>query len=266
MRYASRFRNPTRVWCVKILAFALAIVPVAILMTNDDAAAQTLVNLAIEPAAVDEDGGLQVVTVTATVQDTSIVRTAPIIIALRPVLDQSTATIPDDLVATSLDQPIIIAADQTEVVLEVTVIPTDDEIYEGPETLVVVGVEIPSGDPLTMPVSLVINDNEPMPTFSLSAMPEMVNEGGGPQVVTVKATATVASSVPTVIALAPVLEQSTATVPDDLVAAPLDQPIIIAPGQTEGVLEVTVVPTDDEIYEGTETLVVVGVGEKRVIR
>ena len=261
MRYASRFRNPTRVWCVKILAFALAIVPVAVLMTNDDAAAQTLVNLAIDPATVDEDGGLQVVTVTATVQDTSVARTAPIIIALRPVPDQSTATIPDDLVATSLDQPIVIAADQTEVVLEVTVIPTDDMIYEGTETLVVVGVAIPSGDVLTMPVSLEINDNEPMPVFSLSATPAMVDEGGGPQVVTVKATATVASTVPTVIALAPVLEQSTATFPDDLTASPLDQPIVIAPGETEGVLEVTVVPTDDEIYEGTETFVVVGVGE-----
>ena len=49
MRYASRFRNPTRVWCVKILAFALAIVPAIVLMTNEDAAAQTLVNLTIDP-------------------------------------------------------------------------------------------------------------------------------------------------------------------------------------------------------------------------
>ncbi|MDE0002561.1 MAG: hypothetical protein OXQ29_07690 [Rhodospirillaceae bacterium] len=261
MRHASRFRNPTRVWCVKILAFALAIVPAIVLMTNEEAAAQTLVNLAIDPTSVDEDGGPQVVTVRATVQDTSIARTLPIIIALSPVLDQSTVTLPDDLVATPLDQPIVIAPDQTEGVLEVTVIPLDDEIYEGTETLVVVGVGIPSGDPITMPVSLEINDNESMPTFSLSATPEMVHEGGGPQVVTVKATATVASTVPTVIALAPVLEQSTATFPDDLTATPLDQPIVIAAGQTEGVLEVTVVPSDDEIYEGTETFVVVGVGE-----
>lgn len=260
MRYASRFRNPTRVWCVKILAFALAIVPVAVLMTNEDAAAQTLVNLSIDPVSVDEDGGPQVVSVRATIQDTSIVRTLPINIALRPVSDQSTATIPDDLVATPLDQPIVIAPDQTESVLEVTVVPTDDEIYEGTETLVVVGVETPSGDPLTMPVSLAINDDEPMPAFSLSATPDMIDEGGGPQVVTVKATATVASSVPTVIALAPVFDQSTATFPDDLVATPLDQPIVIAAGETEGVLEVTVVPTDDNIYEGTETVVIVGVG------
>ncbi|MDE2729451.1 MAG: hypothetical protein OXI19_15610 [Gemmatimonadota bacterium] len=261
MRYASRFRNPTRVWCVKILAFALAIVPAIVLMTNEEAAAQTLVNLTIDPTSVDEDGGPQVVTVRATVQDTSIARTLPIIIALNPVLDQSTVTLPDDLVATPLDQPIVIAPDQTEGVLEVTVIPLDDEIYEGTETLVVVGLGIPSGDPITMPVSLEINDNESMPTFSLSADPEMVDEGGGPQVVTVKATATVASTEPIVIALAPVLEQSTATFPDDLTAAPLDQPIVIAPGQTEGVLEITVVPSDDEIYEGTETFVVVGVGE-----
>ena len=77
------------------------------------------------PASVDEDGGPQVVTVRATVQDTSIVRTVPII-ALRSirVLEQSTATLPDDLVATPLDQPIVIAPDQTEGVLEVTVIPT----------------------------------------------------------------------------------------------------------------------------------------------
>ncbi|MXY96561.1 MAG: hypothetical protein F4Z29_02160, partial [Gemmatimonadetes bacterium] len=260
MRYTSGYRNLTRVWSVRVLVFALVLAPAAVLTTHEDAKAQTMVNLTVDPASVDEDGGPQMVTVRATVQDTA---TANIIIALRPVSDESTATIPDDLVATPLDQPIVIAAGQTEGVLQVTVIPTDDEIYEGTETLVVEGVEIPTdtGRYTIMPVSLEINDNDPMPTFSLSASPEMVDEGGGPQVVAVKATATVASSVSTVIALAPLLEQSTATFPDDLVATPLDQPIVIAAGQTEGVLEVTVVPVDDAIYEGTETFVVVGVGE-----
>ena len=259
MRYTSGYRNLTRVWSVRILVFALVLAPAAVLTTHEDATAQTVVNLAVDPASVDEDGGPQMVTIRATVQDTA---SAPIIIALRPVTDQSTATLPDDLVATPLDQPIVIAAGQTEGVLEVTVIPTDDEIYEGTEALVVEGVEIPTdtGRYSIMPVSLEIIDDDPMPTFALSASPAMVDEGGGPQVITVKATATVASSVPTVIALAPVLEQSTATFPDDLVATPLDQPIVIAAGQTEGVLEVTVVPADDAIYEGTETIVVVGVG------
>ena len=257
MRRSFGFRNPARVWCVRTLAFVLAFAPAAGLTTHEDAVAQTMVNLAVEPASVDEDGGPQVVTVRATVPAAT---SAPIIIALVPVFEQSTATLPDDLVATPLDQPIIIAAGQTEGVLEVTVVPTDDEIYEGTETLVVVGVGITTREPLTMPVTLEINDDESMPTFSLSATPDMVDEGGGPQVVTVRATATVASAGPTVIALRPVFEQSTATFPDDLAASPLDQPITIAPGQTEGVLEVTVVPTDDEIYEGTETFVVLGVG------
>ena len=259
MRYTSGYRSLTRVWSVRILVFALALAPASVLTIRADVSAQTTVDLAVEPASVDEGGGPQMVTIKATVQDTA---RAPIIIALNPVLDQSTATLPDDLVATPLDQPIVIAAGQTEGVLVVTVVPTDDAIYEGTETLVVEGVEIPTptGRYLIMPVSLEINDDDPMPTFTLSASPDMIDEGGGPQVVTVKATASVASSVPTVIALAPVLDQSTAAIPGDLTAQPLDQPIVIAPEQTEGVLEVTVVPTDDAIYEGTETFVVVGVG------
>ena len=258
MRYTTGHRNLTRVWSVRILVFALILAPAAVLTTQEDATAQTLVNLAVEPASVDEDGGPQVVTIRASVPDSA---TAPIIIALNPVLEESTVTLPDDLVATPLDQPIVIATGQTEGVLAVTVTPIDDEIYEGTETLAVVGVGIPSGELLTTVATLEINDDDPMPTFTLSASPEAVDEGGGPQVVTVKATATIASSVPTTIALRPVPDQSTAAVPDDLVATPLDQPIVIAAGETEGVLEVTVVPTDDDIYEGTETFVVVGVGE-----
>ncbi len=256
MRRAIGFMNPTRIWCIRTLLLILVLTPSAFLAYHKDTAAQTLVNLAVEPESVDEDGGPQVVTIKATATVASAV---PTVIALVPVLDQSTATFPDDLVASPLDQPIVIAPGQTEGILEVTVVPTDDDIYEGTETFVVVGVGT-MGDPLTMPVSLAIIDNEPMPAFSLSATPDMIDEGGGPQVVTVKATATVASSVPTVIALAPVFDQSTATFPDDLVATPLDQPIVIAAGETEGVLEVTVVPTDDNIYEGTETVVIVGVG------
>ena len=256
MRYASGFRNPTRVLCIKFLVFVLALAPAAELTVPEEAAAQAQVNLAIEPASIDENGGPQVLTFRATVPAASNV---PLVIVLSPVLEQSTATIPDDLVAPLDDQAIIILQGQTEGVLEVTVTPTDDDIYEGTETFVIQGVRINS-EPLTMPISLEIIDDESAPTFTLSATPDMLDEGGGPQQVTMRATATVASSVPTVIALAPVLEQSTATIPDDLVASPLDQPIIIPAGQTEGVLEVTVTPTDDDIHEGTETFVVQGVG------
>lgn len=259
MHYTSGYRNLSRVWSVRILVFALALAPAAVLTIHEDVSAQTVVDLSVEPASVDEDGGPQMVTIKATVQDTVSV---PIIIALSPVLEESTATLPDDLVATPLDQPIVIAAGQTEGALVVTVVPTDDATYEGTETLVVEGVEIPTstGRYSIMPVSLEINDDDPMPTYTLSASPDMIDEGGGPQVVTVKATASVASSVPTVIGLAPVLDQSTASIPGDLVAPPLDQTIVIDPEQTEGVLEVTVVPTDDDVYEGTETFVIVGVG------
>lgn len=258
MHYTSGYRNLTRVWGVRILVFALALAPAAVLTIHEDVSAQTVVDLSVEPASVDEDGGPQMVTIKATVQDTA---SAPIIIALSPVLEESTATLPDDLVATPLDQPIVIAAGQTEGALVVTVVPADDAIYEGTETLVVEGVEIPTstGRYSIMPVSLEINDDDPMPTYTLSASPAMIDEGGGPQVVTVKATASVASSVPTEIGLAPVLDQSTASIPGDLTAPPLDQTIVIDPEQIEGVLEVTVVPTDDDVYEGTETFVIVGV-------
>ena len=257
MRRASGFRNPTRHWCFRILVFVLAFAPAAALTTHGGAAAQTPVNLALEPASVDENGGPQVVTVRATVPAAT---SAPIIISLVPVLEQSTAAVPDDLVASPLDQPIIIAAGQTEGVLQVTVLPVNDSLYEGTETFAVLGVGITSREPLTDPVSLEINDDEPAPAITLSTTPDKLDEGGGPQVVTVRAKATVASSASTAITLAPVPEQSTAAVPDDLSASPLDQPLIIAPGQTEGVLEITIAPVDDEIYEGTETFAIRGVG------
>ena len=257
MHYTSGYRHLTRVWSVRILVFVLALAPAAVLTIHEEAEAQLTVTLTVVPASIDENGGTQQVTVRATVPDTSAV---PIVLLLAPVLEQSTATFPDDLVATPLDQPIVIVPGQTEGVLEVTVVPTDDDIYEGTETFVVQGVGVSTGEPLTTPVSLEINDDEQAPTFTLSSSPDMIDEGGGPQVVTVKATASVASSVPTVIGLAPVLDQSTATIPGDLTAPPLDQTIVIAPEQIEGVLEVTVVPTDDDVYEGTETFVIVGVG------
>ena len=257
MHYTSGYRHLTRVWSVRILVFVLALAPAAVLTIHEEAEAQLTVTLTVVPASIDENGGTQQVTVRATVPDTSAV---PIVLLLAPVLEQSTATFPDDLVATPLDQPIVIVPGQTEGVLEVTVVPTDDDIYEGTETFVVQGVGVSTGEPLTTPVSLEINDDEQAPTFTLSSSPDMIDEGGGPQVVTVKATASVASSVPTVIGLAPVLDQSTATIPGDLTAPPLDQTIVIAPEQIEGGLEVTVVPTDDDVYEGTETFVIVGVG------
>ena len=257
MRRASGFGKPSRIWCIRTLAFVLALVPAAVLTAPGEAAAQASVELSIEPASVDENGGSQQVTVKATVPDAS---TMPVVLLLKPVPDQSTATIPDDLMAPSLDQPIVIETGKTEGELVVTVVPADDDVYEGTETFVLVGVAVATGEPLTMPVSLEINDDEQAPTFTLSTTPEMIEEGGGPQQVTITATATVASSESTAIALAHVPGQSTATIPDDLMAPPLDQPIVIAPGETEGVLEITVVPTDDEIYEGAETYVFRGVG------
>ena len=98
--------------------------------------------------------------------------------------------------------------------------------------------------------------------MNLALEPASVDENGGPQVVTVRATVPAATSAPIIISLVPVLEQSTAAIPEDLVASPLDQPIIINAGQTEGVLEITIVPVDDEIYEGTETFAIRGAGAR----
>ena len=261
MRRASGFRKSTRIWCIRTLALVLALAPAAVLATYEDAAAQTSVNLTVEPASVDENGGPQVVTVRATVRDTTSV---PIVMALAPVLEQSTATFPDDLVATPLDQPIIIAPGQTEGVLELTVVPTDDSIYEGTEKFVFLGVGV-TGEPLTMPVSVEINDDEPVPAITLTTTPDRVDEGDGPQVGVVTATASGLSATDLHVGLVPLLEQSTATLigpgADLSVLEFASDPnivITIPAGQSTGSINLTVVPVDDEVYETNEYAVFAG--------
>ncbi len=255
MRRASGFRKSTRVWCIRTLVLVLALTPAAVLATYEDAAAQTSVNLTVEPASVDENGGPQVVTVRATVRDTTSV---PIVMALAPVLEQSTATFPDDLVASPLDQPIVIAPGQTEGILEVTVVPTDDSIYEGTEKFVFLGVGV-TGEPLTMPVSVEINDDEPVPAITLTTTPDRVDEGDGPQVGVVTATASGLSATDLHVGLVPLLEQSTATLIGpgaDLGVLELESDpnivITIPAGQPTGSINLTVVPVDDEVYETNE--------------
>ena len=46
MRRASGFRKSTRVWCIRTLVLVLALTP-AVLVTYEDAAAQTSVNLTV---------------------------------------------------------------------------------------------------------------------------------------------------------------------------------------------------------------------------
>ncbi len=255
MRYTFGLGDHVGGLCVKALLYLLAFVPAAVLTTGGEAEAQPSLTLAIGPSSVDENGGPQQVTITATASEA---RDVPTSIAPALVLEQSTAMFPVDGVVSPLGQPIVIAPGQTEGVLEITVVPVDDLIYEGTERFVFQGVDA-MGLALTPPVTLDIVDDEPVPTITLSTTPDAVEEGGGSQVGVLSATASGLSGMDLHVGLVPLLQQSTATlfgpgadigVPE--LASNPNLVITIPAGQATGSRNLTIVPVDDEIYETDE--------------
>ncbi len=131
----------------------------------------------------------------------------------------------------------------------VTIDPTDDIIFEGSETVIadITSVTSSSGvtESGTQTATVTITDNEVAPTVTLTGTTSIAENAAG--VATLTATLSVAASTATTVTLT----YTGTTAAGDYVASSVT--IIIPAGSLTGT--VTIDPTDDVIFEGSETVI-----------
>ncbi len=158
-----------------------------------------------------------------------------------------TATNGTDYVASSTT--ITILAGQTTGT--VTIDPTDDPLFEGSETVIVDITNVTGGNGATesgtQQATVTITDDETVPTVTLTGTTSIAENAAG--VATLTATLSTPTTVDTVVTVG---YTGTATNGTDYVAS--STTITILAGQTTGT--VTINPTDDPLFEGSETVIV----------
>ena len=219
---------------------------------TDDEMAPT-VALSVDPTSISEDAGDQEVTVTATASGAS---TMDVVIELSK---SGSAVLGTDYEITAATEgDFTIAAGETTATKMLTLTPTNDNIYEGDEEIVVDGS---IGDQDVTSASITLTDDEMAPTVALSVDPTSISEDAGDQEVTVTATASGASSMAVVIELS---KSGSAVLGTDFeITAATEGDFTIAAGETTATKMLTLTPTNDNIYEGDEEIVVDGSIEDR---
>ena len=219
----------------------------ATLTLEDDDAQPTTVNLTVSPATIGEGDGLKSVTVTGTWEGSIVSST------------DTTVTLTLGGTAGGMDYStggtlaLIIPANQSSgATTGLTVTPTQDNVYEGNETLTFTagGTGITAGTPAT----LTLEDDDAQPTtVNLTVSPATIGEGDGLKSVTVTGTweGSIVSSTDTTVTLT--LGGSASTATDYSTGGTLA--LIIPANQSSGATTgLTVTPTQDNVYEGNETL------------
>ena len=228
-------------------------VTATISLVDDDFIA--VIALSADESSITEDGGAREVVITAMLEKAS---SRLIEVALSKA---GTATKDVDYGVTG-EGTIVIEAGQLAGSTMLTFAPVVDQLYEGNETIEIGGS---FEDVMITPTSIELVDSDSAPMFTLSVNPAIVSEEGGTQPVVLTATATVASAIDVIVGLAPVLDQSTATLIGPGADAQIPElgtgaPVIVVPaGETSGSLTLTVIPVDDDMYEPVETAVFLGV-------
>ena len=221
----------------------------ATLTITDNDTASTKVTLSVDPTSVSEGAGSTTVMVTGTLDGGARTSATSVTVSV----SGGTATAGTDF-ATVNDFTLTIPANQTEGTQTFALIPTDDNIAESSESLTVSG----SANGLSVDsATLTITDNDTASTrVTLSVDPTSVSEGAGSTTVTVTGTlngGASASATPVTVSV----YSGTATSGTDF-ATVNDFTLTIPANQTEGTQTFTLIPTDDNIAEGAETLAVSG--------
>ena len=155
----------------------------ATLEITDNDTASTKVTLLVDPDAVSEDAGETTVTVTGTLNGAARTSATSVTVSV----GGGTATAGTDFDTVS-SFPLTISANTRSGTATFRLVPTDDSVFEGAETLTVSGG---TTDGLTVDSStLTITDNDVASTkVLLSLNPPTVSEGAGETTVTVTGTA-----------------------------------------------------------------------------
>ena len=157
------------------------------------------ITLAVDPGEVSEDGGGQDVTITA---NSDRVSSMDIVVALSKSgtagLEGTESADPD--VMGSVDYAISVAEDAGDLMVAagdstgtkvITITPVNDDIYENTEMIEVNGTIMDSEgmEVAAESATIMLTDDETMPTFALSVDDDEITEDGGAQDVVVTATA-----------------------------------------------------------------------------
>ena len=208
------------------------------------------VTLSVAPASVSEDAPLATVTVTATLSNEN---TFPIERTVTVSVGGGTATVDADYAAAE-DFEVTIPAGRTGGTGTFTLVPTDDRLVEGDETIEITG----AAEGLAVyATTVIVADNDTIPEVDLIVDPGTVGEDASSATVTVTARFSNGNSFPRDRTVRVGVGGGTATVGADY-AATGDFEVTIPAGRTSGAGTFALVPTDDELAEGDETIEIVG--------
>ena len=159
------------------------------------------------------------------------------------------------------DFPMSIAAGNTADTATFTLTPTDDVLAEGVETLSVAGATTAAGFTVTGTEVALIDDDTPSAAITLSVSPSSVPENAGATTVTVTATLDASpftEQTEVTVSVGDASEAGDAATKGMDYTAVTDFTVTIPGGETVGTGTFTLIPNDDTMAEGDETLLVSG--------
>ena len=209
----------------------------------------TAVTISLSPNAVGEGASATAVTVTASLNNSPLPTATDVTVSVTG----GTATSGTDY-ATVSDFTVTIAGEQTSGTEQLSFDPTQDNLAEGNETVILTG----SAAGLTAgAATLTITDDDSAPTaVTISLSPSAVGEGASATAVTVTASLN-NSPLPAVTEVTVSVTGGAATSGTDYVAVS-DFTVTIAGEQTSGTVQLSFDPTQDDVTEGNETVILTG--------
>ncbi len=221
----------------------------ATLTITDNDTAPAAVTLSLAPDTVSEGAAATNITVTASIGGTAL----PADTTVRVTRTGGTATSNTDYPAISAFT-IDIAAGDTLGTATLSFDPTEDNVYEGSETVILTGSAsgLTSGE-----ATLTITDNDTAPAaVRLSLAPDTVSEGDAATNITVTASIG-GTALPADTTVRVTRTGGTATSGTDYPAISAFT-IDIAAGDTLGTATLSFDPTEDNVHEGSETVILTG--------
>ena len=209
----------------------------------------TAVTLSLNPDSVGEDAAATPVAVTASLNNSALPTATDVTVSV----SGGTATSGTDYAAVSTFT-VTIAGGQTSGTAQWSFDPTQDSLAEGDETVILRGsaAGLAAGT-----ATLTITDDDPAPTaVTISLNPNAVGEDASATAVTVTASLN-NSALPTATDVTVSVTGGTATSGTDY-AVVSDFTVTIAGGQTSGTAQLSFDPTEDNLAEGGETVILSG--------
>ena len=218
----------------------------ATLTITDNEAAPTAVMLSLSPGSVSENAGATIINVTASLVSSP----RPSYIRVTVSVKGGMATADTDFVAVS-DFPVTIPPGRTRGFSAIRFEPTDDNLLEGHETVILTGTA--TGLTAGTATLTITDDNTATSAITLSLNPDAVSEGDSATNIAVTAPLN-GSALPAATTVTVTRTGGTATSGTDYPTITAFS-VTIAARATSGTATLSFDPTDDDISEGSETVI-----------